>query len=50
MSVKEKRAKNKEEFSREILNAARELLLRDGYEKFSMRRLAKNCLAKIGGI
>lgn len=41
MGVKEKRAKYKEEFRREILNSARELFLKDGYEKFSMRRLAK---------
>ena len=40
MGVKEKRAKYKEEFRREILNSARELFLKDGYEKFSMRRLA----------
>ncbi len=41
MGVKEKRAKYKEEFRREILDAARELFINDGYEKFSMRRLAE---------
>ncbi|MBI5076321.1 MAG: TetR/AcrR family transcriptional regulator [Nitrospirae bacterium] len=41
MGIKEKRAKNKEEFRREILNAARELFINEGYEKFSMRRLAE---------
>jgi AcrR family transcriptional regulator len=41
MGIREKRAKYKEEFRREILDAARELFLSDGYEKFSMRRLAK---------
>ncbi|MDA8084168.1 MAG: TetR/AcrR family transcriptional regulator [Nitrospiraceae bacterium] len=41
MGVKEKRAKYKEEFRREILDAARELFINEGYEKFSMRRLAE---------
>ncbi|MCG2720438.1 MAG: TetR/AcrR family transcriptional regulator [Thermodesulfovibrionales bacterium] len=41
MGAKEKRVKNKEEFRREILNSARELFIDDGYEKFSMRRLAE---------
>ena len=41
MGIKEKRAKYKEEFRREILNAARELFINEGYEKFSMRRLAE---------
>jgi len=41
MGAKEKRNKNKEEFRREILNSARELFIDDGYEKFSMRRLAE---------
>lgn len=41
MGIKEKRAKSKEEFRREILDAARELFINEGYEKFSMRGLAK---------
>jgi len=41
MGIKEKRAKYKEEFRREILDAARELFINEGYEKFSMRRLAE---------
>jgi AcrR family transcriptional regulator len=41
MGAKAKRDKNKEEFRGEILNAARELFIDDGYEKFSMRRLAE---------
>jgi len=41
MGLKEKRAKYKEEFRREILDAARELFIEEGYEKFSMRRLAE---------
>ena len=41
MGAKEKRDKYKEEFRREILNSARELFINDGYEKFSMRRLAE---------
>jgi AcrR family transcriptional regulator len=41
MGVKEKRHRYKEEFRREILNSARELFIDDGYEKFSMRRLAE---------
>lgn len=41
MGVKEKRQRHKEEFRREILNSARELFIDDGYERFSMRRLAE---------
>jgi AcrR family transcriptional regulator len=41
MGAKEKRNRYKEEFRREILNSARELFIDDGYEKFSMRRLAE---------
>lgn len=37
----EQRQKNRSEFRRLILNAARELFSREGYENFSMRRLAK---------
>ena len=40
MRAKEKRHKYKEEFRREILDTARELFINEGYEKFSMRRLA----------
>jgi len=41
MGAKEKRTKYKEEFRREILDAAREFLIEEGYEKFSMRKLAE---------
>ena len=41
MRAKEKRAKYKGEFPREILDAARELFINEGYEKFSMRKLAE---------
>ncbi|MFO0753623.1 MAG: TetR/AcrR family transcriptional regulator [Thermodesulfovibrionales bacterium] len=41
MGVKQKRARYKEEFRREILDAARELFSKEGYEKFSLRRLAE---------
>ncbi len=41
MGVKEKRAKYKEEFRRDILDAARELFINEGYENFSMRKLAE---------
>jgi len=41
MGVKQKRTRYKEEFRREILDAARELFINEGYEKFSMRGLAK---------
>lgn len=40
MGVKEKRAKYKEEFRREILDSAREIFITDGYDGFSMRKLA----------
>ncbi|MFZ5996823.1 MAG: TetR/AcrR family transcriptional regulator [Nitrospirota bacterium] len=41
MGAKEKRAKHKEEFRREILITARDLFVNEGYEKFSMRKLAE---------
>ncbi len=41
MGINEKRAKHKEEFRREILEAARELFIQEGYESFSMRKLAE---------
>jgi AcrR family transcriptional regulator len=41
MGVKQKRAKYREEFRGEILDAARELFITEGYEKFSMRKLAE---------
>jgi len=41
MGIKEKRAKIREEFRQEILNEARALFVKVGYEKFSMRRLAQ---------
>jgi len=41
MGVEQKRAKYREEFRREILDEARELFITEGYEKFSMRKLAE---------
>ena len=41
MGVVEKRAKRKEEFRREILDSAREIFINDGYDRFSMRKLAE---------
>ncbi len=41
MEAKEKRAMNKEDFRRQILDAARNLFVNEGYEKFSMRTLAE---------
>ena len=41
MGVIEKRAKQKEEFRREILDSAREIFINDGYDGFSMRKLAE---------
>jgi AcrR family transcriptional regulator len=41
METKEKRAKYKEEVRQEILDAARELFVNEGYEKFSTRKLAE---------
>ncbi len=41
MGVQQKRAKYREEFRREILDEARELFITEGYEKFSMRKLAE---------
>jgi AcrR family transcriptional regulator len=42
MGVKERRAKYKDEFLREIIKSAREFFLKEGYEKFTMRGLAKS--------
>ncbi|MDA8240054.1 MAG: TetR/AcrR family transcriptional regulator [Nitrospiraceae bacterium] len=41
MGVTEKRAKHKEEFRREILDSAREIFINNGYDGFSMRKLAE---------
>jgi len=41
MDTREKKATYQEEFRREILDAARDLFVNEGYEKFSMRKLAK---------
>ncbi|HMK48662.1 MAG TPA: TetR/AcrR family transcriptional regulator [Thermodesulfovibrionales bacterium] len=41
MGVVEKRAKRKEEFRKEILDSAREIFINDGYDRFSMRKLAE---------
>lgn len=39
MGIVGKRAKQKEEFRRKILDAARDLFVNEGYEKFSMHKL-----------
>ncbi len=41
MGVIEKRAKQKEAFRKEILDSAREIFISDGYDGFSMRKLAE---------
>ncbi len=41
MSVKERRAREKEELRQEILDAARELFAEQGYENVSMRKIAE---------
>ncbi len=41
MGIKERRARQKTLLRQEILDAARELLVRDGYESLSMRRVAE---------
>ncbi|MCL5286642.1 MAG: TetR/AcrR family transcriptional regulator [Acidobacteria bacterium] len=41
MSVQERRARERAKLRSEILSAARELFVRDGYENFSMRKLAE---------
>ena len=40
MGVTERKAREKEELKRQILDAARELFVRDGYESVSMRKIA----------
>ncbi len=41
MTVKERRAREKEELRQEILDAARELFAKEGYENVSMRKIAE---------
>jgi|SRR5208283_3047434 len=41
MGIIEKRARHKGEFRREILDSAREIFINDGYDHFSMRKLAE---------
>jgi len=41
MGIRERRARQKTLLRQEILDAARELLVRDGYENLSMRRVAE---------
>ncbi len=41
MSALSRRRKHKEELRRAILDAAREIFVRQGYESFSMRKLAE---------
>ena len=41
MGVKDRRAREKTLLRQQILDAARDLLVRDGYEKLSMRRVAE---------
>jgi AcrR family transcriptional regulator len=41
METRGKRARDKEQLRREILDAARDLFVNEGYEKFSLRKLAE---------
>jgi AcrR family transcriptional regulator len=41
MGVKEERVTYNNEFRREMVDAPRELYINEGYEKFTMRRLAE---------
>src|SRR5215813_8380712 len=41
MGVRDRRARQKQLLRQEILDAARELLVRDGYDRLSMRRVAE---------
>src|SRR5476651_1677791 len=41
MGVKDRRARQKTLLRQQILDAARDLLVRDGYEKLSMRKVAE---------
>ena len=46
MGVKERRTREKEELRRQIIAAARELFVNEGYENVSMRKIAdkaKDC-------
>ena len=40
MSLRERRAREREDLRQEILNAARDLFIREGYESVSMRKIA----------
>ena len=41
MGVQERRAREKKELRQEILDAAREMFVEDGYENVSMRKIAE---------
>lgn len=41
MGVQERRAREKKELRQEILDAAREMFVRDGFENVSMRKIAE---------
>src|SRR5919199_6408909 len=41
MGVQERRAREKQELRQEILDAARDLFLREGFENISMRKIAE---------
>jgi AcrR family transcriptional regulator len=50
MNAIARREKHKAELSRQILDAAREIFVRDGYESFSMRKLAQRVEYSPGSI
>lgn len=50
METKATRAEHKEQFRKTVLNAAREMFVQDGYEGFSMRKLASKIGCSAGGL
>jgi AcrR family transcriptional regulator len=50
MGVAERRARETKQLKQQILNAARELFVRDGYESVSMRKVAKKIEYSVGTI
>lgn len=50
METQTKRAHHKEQFRKTILSAAREMFVQEGYESFSMRKLASKIGCSAGGL
>ena len=50
METQSTRAQHKEQFRKQILSGAREMFVQEGYERFSMRKLASKIGCSAGGL